>query len=279
MSLNYNYSRKDGVIKNIIRIIKFNIRKFYYKNNYERLNKICFNNSNNIVSFFQNNNLLAIDLLHIQYGCRNFNFNQGYISFERDLSIINEYYPNIFKTRMIPVINLNEDYIIYLKNTPNMINEGLFFLSLHYKNQPIYNLNFITLNDGILITCLQGCGSGNNIKEYIKNFTKCFFGLRPITFMIFYSFIFIKKLKLKYVYGVDDFYAISSFKRGKKRKGKILNIHNLDEIFKENCEVIEQFQGYKKLSFKTTPINEIPSNKRSMYKKRYMFLDNLILNN
>lgn len=271
--IKYNYVKHDSLFKNYFRYLKFSFRKMFYKKNYNILNDICFHTSDKASCFFKNNNSLVVDLLHKKYGCQCFSFKQGYECFKRDLELISFYYGDIFSSQKQLLLKLDNEYSIYLKNTPRMINEGMFLLSLHFNNKAIYDLNFIILDDGILITCLQGCG---DIKEDLKNFTKKFYGLRPITFMIFYTFLFAKQIGLKFVYGVNDKYAISNFKRGKKRKGKIINIHNLDSVYEENCSVLEQYLGYKKLEFKLTPIEEIASKKRSTYKKRYEFLKSLI---
>lgn len=274
--IKYNYDPNAKYFKNVLRALKYRIRTIIHQRHIKTLENICFNTNDIVSEFFKNNSHLPLDLLRQRYGCTAFSRQFSYDCFARDLKIISHIYPKLYTQKCIKLISLDDEYGVWLSIEPNMINEGMFLIKLSCKNTFIYNLNFITLNDGILITCLQGCG---DIKEYLKDFTKKFFGLRPISFMIFYIFLFAKKLNLQNIYGVDDKFAISSFKRGKKRKGHIINFHNLDDIYKENCEILDSYHGYKKLKFVCTPIEQISSHKRSMYKKRYLFLDKITNDN
>lgn len=250
---------------------KFYARKCYLLKNYKRFESII-NQHPQTIDFIKNNTRASNEMLHMKYGSKAFSFEYGYDCLEHTLKTMLIFFPDIFK-RTYLLSKLNDDFEVYIRSGANMLNEGFFTIYLTYKSQAFFNMNFIiTKENNLLITCLQGLLDGN---EIIKNFTKDFFGLRPVAFFINFAYIFKDYIKLDKLLGVDNDYIISGFKRGKIRKNREYIINNYNTFWEENCDILAKQKGFFHIIPNRKNLEEIPSKKRSMYKKRFEFLDNL----
>lgn len=251
--------------------IRFFLRRIIHRKNYLRLKEILYKNED-LRIMFKNSPKHFNDMLCRSYGATNFNSKTSFECFERDISVITNKIPNILKCSK--TLFKDENMYIYISTHPGVISEGLFNIHLCYKNVRLYTLCFVLLENALLITALQG---GINTKDENKNFTKDYFGLRPLNFIIFFAFKFAEFLGFNEVCGVKDKYLVSGFKRNRIRDGKIYIIPNYDEIWQENTNIIKEYKSFYTLEYLQKDLEEIPSKKRSMYKKRYDFLKSIEL--
>lgn len=250
---------------------KFYARKCYLFKNYKRFESII-NKYPQTIEFMKNNIRASNEMLHMKYGSSAFSFDYGYDCLDYTLEKMLTFFPDIFKKTYL-LAKLNDDFSVYIRSGANMLNEGFFTIYTTYQNQVFFNLNFIiTKENNLLITCIQGLLDSSDI---IKTFTKDFFGLRPAAFLINFADVFREFLSLDKLLGVDDKYIISGFKRGKVRKNREYVFNNYNTFWEENCDIITKQKGFFQITPNRKNLEEIPSKKRSMYKKRFEFLDNL----
>lgn len=251
--------------------IRFFLRKIIHFKNYNFLNQILANNQE-IKHKFKIHPKHYNDMLCKKYGSNGFSFAYGNECFKRDLEIITNKYKNILIKDEI-LFN-QENLKIILSSNPKVISEGIFTLHLAYNEEILYSLSFVLLEDAFLITAMQGAFSA---KDSIKDFTKVFFGLRPINFIIYCAFVFANSIGFNKVCGIKDKYLVSRFKRNRKRDGRVFVIPNYDEIWQENTNIKDTHKSFYELTYTQKDLEEIPSKKRSMYKKRYEFLKTIVL--
>ncbi len=153
--------------------------------------------------------------------------------------------------------------------------EGLLSFNLFINELRIYSITF-SFSKGpvneldVIIGGIQGRNITNIMSTY-KALTKLLHGQRPRDFLIEIFRTFCREI------GVDNIYAIADEFRyhrhpyfGEKNFGI-----NYDTIWLERSGVKDSEQFYKLSTDKIQkPILEIKSNKRSLYRKRYQFLDN-----
>ncbi|MBZ7986544.1 DUF535 family protein [Campylobacter canadensis] len=228
-----------------------------------------------IEKFFYKDNKYLNDMLCKKYACNSFSFSFYFSCFKRDINILFNKYPNILKSRSECIFR-QDSIALYLNMYPRVISEGFFQLVLFYKENCLYTLSFTLLEEALFISALQGA---TNNKELLKEFTKDFHSIRPMNFIIFMAFVFAKSLSLKQVYAVKDKYMVSNFKRNRIRNNKIVYIQNYDDIWKDNTKIIKENKESFLIEYLKKDLEEIPSKKRSMYKKRYEFLDSIRIDN
>lgn len=251
--------------------IRLFLRKIIHRKNYLKLNEFLENNED-LKQFFNANSRHFNDMLCKSYGITGFNSNMSFECFKKDIDVITNKFSDILNNDLL--LFSDDKISLYLSSRPRFISEGLFVIHLYYGSIRLYSLSFVLLSNSLLITALQG---GLDTKEEIKNFTKEYFGLRPLNFIIFFAFKFAEFLGFNEVCGVKDKYLASGFKRNRNRNGRVYIIPNYDEIWQENTEIIKEDKYYYVLKFLHKDLEEIPSKKRSMYKKRYEFLKSIKL--
>ena len=147
--------------------------------------------------------------------------------------------------------------------------EGYWALELRYKpeNQLIYLLTFGKLDDALLIAVVQGPNFEGS-KEMVKQLTKACHGLRP-------AYLMVEAMKsLTKILGYDKLLGIPQKYQNKSRLVQSKRyVVDYDAIFSE--------AGGKREDYWLLPLeddrnlDEIPSKKRSMYRKRFAMLDEL----
>lgn len=228
-----------------------------------------------IENFFYKDKKYLNDMLCKKYACNLFSFTFYFSCFKRDIATFFNKYPNIVKNRSECIFK-QDSIALYLNMQPRVISEGFFQLVLFYKQTCLYTLSFTLLEDALFISALQGATKN---KELLKEFTKEFYSIRPMNFIIFMTFVFASSLSLKNVYAVKDKYMVSNFKRNRVRNNKIIYIQNYDDIWKDNTKIIKENKESFLIEYLKKDLEEIPSKKRSMYKKRYEFLDSIRIGN
>lgn len=148
--------------------------------------------------------------------------------------------------------------------------EGFFALGLHYQEQWVYNASFTLLNpQTLLIASLQGTNQPN-AQELIKQVTKKLHGIRPMYMMVYLFKLFAKYHQL-------SLQGIAHKNQAKYRfNDNTRLLFNYDEFWKENGGSLNQ-AGYWLLNndIERKSLDEIPSKKRSMYRKRYEMMDEI----
>lgn len=160
---------------------------------------------------------------------------------------------------------------LYFRIYTNFDKEGEFSIHLYQGEYLLATLTFSIWNDTLFIGGLQGLGRNNNDPKLLKDITKEFYGVFPkkLVMEVVYNLFPMKKIAVSnemHIYNAwryryqkkrtvqasyDDFWESLG---GVKRKDKIWELP----------KIIER-----------KSIEDIPSKKRSQYRKRYEILDSL----
>ncbi|OAM36948.1 hypothetical protein A7P98_03145 [Eikenella sp. NML080894] len=149
--------------------------------------------------------------------------------------------------------------------------EGFFLVSLQSTERSrIYDavFSFIAPN-GLLITSIQGPHS-SDAPELIRHTTKQLHGVRPM-------FMMVNVFKLMAAELGCELYGIPHKSQAKFRWNDSSRLlFNYDAFWQENQGSLDA-NGYWRLptQIERTPLEEVQSKKRSMYRKRYEMLDTL----
>ena len=243
------------------------------------------------------------DLLHRQIGLyelmtRIF-FYKNSTAMERLEAIINhfDYIQNIFTDEVIrsmysidkdnfldDVSRIKRGFVVWQSEELNMKaqlyygagqrKEGLLTLLLTLENQGVYHANFrfgkgFNGEPAMWIGTIQGYKDG---LDNAKTVTKKMFGYRPKNFIMFLLRHIAVLCKVESIYAVSDegFYANTHLVRGHRAK-----VAELDPLWEESGGVVcsdERFFNIPLEEYRK-PIEEIKSQKRSQYRKRYELLD------
>ena len=243
------------------------------------------------------------DLLHRQIGLyelmtRIF-FYKDSTAMERLEAIINhfDYIQNIFTDEVIrsmysidkdnfldDVSRIKRGFVVWQSEELNMKaqlyygagqrKEGLLTLLLTLENQGVYHANFrfgkgFNGEPVMWIGTIQGYKDG---LDNAKTVTKKMFGYRPKNFIMFLLRHIAVICKVESIYAVSDegFYANTHLVRGHRAK-----VAELDPLWEESGGVVcsdERFFNIPLEEYRK-PIEEIKSQKRSQYRKRYELLD------
>ena len=152
--------------------------------------------------------------------------------------------------------------------------EGLLTLLLTLENQGVYHANFrfgkgFNGEPAMWIGTVQGYKDG---LDNAKTVTKTMFGYRPKNFIMFLLRHIAVICKVESIYAVSDegFYANTHLVRGHRAK-----VAELNPLWEESGGVVCSDKRFFKIPLEEyrKPIEEIKSQKRSQYRKRYDLLD------
>ncbi len=152
--------------------------------------------------------------------------------------------------------------------------EGLLTLLLTLENQGVYHANFrfgkgFNGEPAMWIGTVQGYKDG---LDNAKIVTKKMFGYRPKNFIMFLLRHIAVICKVESIYAVSDegFYANTHLVRGHRAK-----VAELNPLWEESGGVVCSDKRFFKIPLEEyrKPIEEIKSQKRSQYRKRYDLLD------
>ena len=243
------------------------------------------------------------DLLHRQIGLyelmtRIF-FYKDSTAMERLEAIINhfDYIQNIFTDEVIrsmysidkdnfldDVSRIKRGFVVWQSEELNMKaqlyygagqrKEGLLTLLLTLENQGVYHANFrfgkgFNGEPAMWIGTIQGYKDG---LDNAKTVTKKMFGYRPKNFIMFLLRHIAALCNVESIYAVSDegFYANTHLVRGHRAK-----VAELNPLWEESGGIVcsdERFFNIPLEEYRK-PIEEIKSQKRSQYRKRYELLD------
>ena len=216
----------------------------------------------------------------------------------RDIKEHFDYLAKVFKPNAIQSIYVNEKLFDYhdknrglllfsdeelnisgrLYFEPGQRKEGLMTILLQIGNQGVYHANIryakgLQGEDSLVIGTIQGYKDGI---DTAKQLTKKMFGYRPKNLIVFLCRQLAIETGVTRIYAISDegFYANNHLIRG--HKSKVTNLNPLwEEIGGTRTDDIRLYsiplEEYRK------PIEEIKSQKRSQYRKRYALLDHIIL--
>jgi len=157
--------------------------------------------------------------------------------------------------------------------------EGILMVSLKCSslNEPVIQIAFsLEQKSTTSRVCYIGCLQGRANKDDIKALTKVMHGLRPHVVMLFIVQEIISALNLTHLFGVGN----TIHPHHQKYLIHLPLIHNTtfdyDSLWKELGGVSEP-DGWFRLPMMTErrTDNEMKSNKRAMYHRRYAMMDNL----
>ena len=163
------------------------------------------------------------------------------------------------------------DFEMTLSMTTHQPMEGYWVLELWHKprNELVYLLTFAKLGDALLIAVVQGPNFEGS-KEMVKQLTKSCHGLRP-------AYLMVETMKsLTKILGYDKLLGIPQKYQNKSRfiQSKQYTV-DYDAIFGESGG---ELKDYWELPLEMDRnLDDIPSKKRSMYRKRYAMLDEITL--
>lgn len=154
--------------------------------------------------------------------------------------------------------------------------EGFFALEIKTERIRIYGTSFCFIpekaNTALLIASLQGLSQGEKIKEMIRLVTKQCFGLRPQILLVELMRLVLQYKGYSALLGIPQILQVRYAPFGNK-KGYFVDY---DAIWEE-CGGVKQGRYFDLTQEKRKSLEEIPSQKRSMYKKRFAFLEELEL--
>lgn len=254
------------------RYLRYYIRKILFYS-YVRKFEDFINTHPFLIDFFEQYPLAAYVVIK-SFCNKKFNAKQRIEHVLSDLSFIQKLYTDknicLWKER-IEVWNMNDgddiSYRLFLEKNPETSEEGFWAIVLRDKNETrIYHASLtITPDNNLLIASIQGSREGNAIEE-MKNLTKKLFGLRPPSFLIEVLKILTKVSGCNQTLGIFPSSQIRSAKGIKK--GFYADYHKIwTESYGEVIKIANH--RYYDLAHKQKSLEEISSNKRSMYKKRF----------
>lgn len=253
-------------------IVKFYLRKMLYfkliKNFEKKLNE---ENNLALKIFFEDKELACYNVIRRRFCDKSLSAGKMLelllFDVRKGLEII-KFYPQ-FKT----IHTLGEGIELLFGASLNSA-EGFWGFHIKVLNKIVYTLSFcFTPENELLITCVQGVSKDSQEALKInKLLTKQYYGLRPNALLIECAKILSKVLDLKATLGVFEKNQIQAVK-GKKR-GYLVDYQ---KIWLENGGILRTQNGYKcyVLSHDRKNLEEIASQKRSMYKKRFQVLNEI----
>ncbi|AFF25006.1 VirK/YbjX family protein [Pasteurella multocida] len=166
-----------------------------------------------------------------------------------------------------------EDFELYLCLNYHQAMEGYWALELRYKptGQLIYLLTFGKVEQSLLIAVIQGPNFEGS-KELVKVLTKKCHGLRPAYLMVEVMKALTNALGYDKLLGIPHKYQNKSRLVQSKRY-----VVDYDAIFAESAGELKDYWELP-VQFAMKDMDSIPSNKRSMYRKRYAMLEQLQAN-
>ena len=154
------------------------------------------------------------------------------------------------------------------------IREGSMTLALCLDGEFVYHINFWCAQEGekqvLYIGCHQGSKHGLEVN---KELTKAFFGYRPKNFILYALSILAKELAVDELRAVSNygFYANNHIRKNRKL------LVSYDKFWKECGGEIMADQRFFTLPLiePRKTMEEVPTRKRAVYRKRFAFLDAL----
>lgn len=175
----------------------------------------------------------------------------------------------LFEQQKIRLFQCTDEIALYLNINPLDPLEGFFSINLQKGDERLYDASFALFEPNqLLIASIQG-KKGDTAAEEIKWATKQLHGIRPM-FLLVYIFKMLCEIKQFQLLGIPKKhqakYRFNDFSR---------LLFDYDAFWAENGGALKQNYWYIPNTIERKSMDDIPSKKRSMYKKRYEMLDNI----
>lgn len=216
------------------------------------------------------------------YICHTWDAKNRLSRIEEHYRVVDSLYPKIDfpvdgALKLIDLGYVCENLHVVLDQPIWFMREGQLVINLFLDNVRIFSLAFSLAHESGKMVAYVGAMQGRNIDGLLdtyRDITKAMHGMRPRDFLFELFRAFCRSV------GVTKIFAVSDASRhhrgayfGSKAKNGELTL-NYDEIWLERGGVIENSDFYV---FSVAPqvknLEEVPSKKRSMYRRRYEFLD------
>ena len=179
--------------------------------------------------------------------------------------------------KLIDLGNVYESLHVVLDQPIWFMREGQLVINLFLDNVRIFSLAFSFARESGEVVAYVGAMQGRNIEGLLDKYreiTKAMHGMRPRDFLFELFRAFCR------AFGVTKIYAVSDASRhhrsayfGSKAKDGELTL-NYDEIWLERGGVLQNSDFYVfNVDQQIKNLEDVPSKKRSMYRKRYEFLE------
>lgn len=175
----------------------------------------------------------------------------------------------LLEKQKILLFQCTDEIALYLNINPLDPLEGFFSINLQKGNERLYDASFALFEPNqLLIASIQG-KKGDTAAEEIKWATKQLHGIRP-AFLLVYIFKMLCEIKQFQLLGIPKKhqakYRFNDFSR---------ILFDYDAFWADNGGALKQNYWYIPNTIERKSMDDIPSKKRSMYKKRYEMLDNI----
>lgn len=175
----------------------------------------------------------------------------------------------LFEQQKIRLFQCTDEIALYLNINPLDPLEGFFSINLQKGDERLYDASFALFEPNqLLIVSIQG-KKGDTAAEEIKWATKQLHGIRPM-FLLVYIFKMLCEIKQFQLLGIPKKhqakYRFNDFSR---------LLFDYDAFWADNGGALKQNYWYIPNTIERKSMDDIPSKKRSMYKKRYEMLDNI----
>lgn len=222
------------------------------------------NSKPSLITFLNRRPNYSYPLVH-RFLDKRFNATQRFLAMQENLTFL----PETLWQQPICFGEVVPEFSLYLNINEQQPMEGFWALELRHNetNQLIYILTFGKLADSLLIAVIQGPNFEGS-KELVKQLTKKCHGLRPAYLMVECMKALANVLGYKKLLGIPQKYQNKSRFIQSKRY-----VVDYDAIFRESGASLTEYWILPPL--KNKDLNDIPSNKRSMYRKRYAMLEQI----
>lgn len=234
---------------------------------------ISVNQNNRLVDFFQKHQVGAYRIVCSGFVNKKFTRRERLRLIEDNFSLIlalkEESFQKLLKQEEIVIYAQGDLEIVFKIN--GTFEEGFFAFEIKFMEQRSYGISFCfdLSQKALIIGSLQGLAQGEEAREVIKILTKKCFGLRPQALLVELMRFAMKGFASCALLGVAQTSQMRFAPFGKK--GYFIDY---DALWKE-MGGIKKGNYFDITQSQRRSLDEIPSQKRSMYKKRFALLDEL----
>jgi uncharacterized protein VirK/YbjX len=197
-------------------------------------------------------------------------------------SIKKETYENIFSKKGLALGEIDgksERYSIHIGMENKFSREGELVLHIKDESEIIlsscaFGFTFENEQPSMFIGAIQG-GGEEHTHQLIRKATKSCYGLFPKRILIEVAYLIANKFGCKKIFAVSNQTHVFQNKRYKRKKNDLM-VSNYDEFWVSLACTKNEDNNYELPGkLKRKQVEEIPSKKRSEYRKRYDLLDKL----
>ncbi len=216
------------------------------------------------------------------YQCHTWDAHFRLSRIQEHYNVVEHFLPKIdFPTdgalKLLALDDVYKDLHVVLDQPIWFMREGQLVMNLFLGNLRIFSLAFSFARESGKVVAYVGAMQGRNIDGLLDTYqeiTKALYGMRPRDFLFELFRVFSRAV------GISKIYAVSNSSRhhrgayfGSKAKKAQFTL-NYDTIWLERGGILESPDFYVfSVRHRRKSLEEIPSKKRSMYRRRYEFLD------